>query len=354
MAHTQPGEFVTVSSDARIALTEYRTDMLAALEGMEMPQAAKLGEQMMSAALEDKWPVSSGDMAYAELVADHPNLVETGEHFFNLTTKEYGAGVIEKAARLRSNEWAAFGWGRMPAKNAEALTYLFEELLAAVLESGSSTLSWTNKGSATKKVFDTNKPADPVNPGNGHLITNLHTSTGLSVANIAAMRTSFRTQKNTIGRPRGYKLTHIACGPDLEDQLLTYLKDPVIAVVHGSSTTESSTMETNLISTHYPGIQPIVLSTLTDTGVWYPIASDGGVMPWLTLMKLFAFAGRVNGMPSPGIQMANGLEWITLDETSDHYKLGSKLGPAGTVAQWSKARLGAAITAEWRIKRCEQ
>ncbi len=352
MAHTQPDAFDTVSPDAKIALTEYRTDMIAALEGMEMPEAAKLGEQLMSASLEDKWPVSSGDLVYSEIVGDHPNLVEFGEHFFNLTTKEYGTGVIEKAARLRSSEWAAFGWGRAPAKNAEGLMFLFEELIAAILENGSTTNSWTNKGSATKKVFDTSKPCDPVNPNNGHLYTNLHTSTALSVANIAAMRTSFRTQKNTAGRPRGYKLTHIVCGPDLEDELLTYLNDPVIAVVHGSSTTETATMETNLVATHYPGIKPVILSTLDDANVWYPIAADGGLLPWLTLMKLFAFKGAAGGMPTPGIQAADGLEWISLDETSDHYKVGSKLGPAGTLAQWSKARLGAAITAEWRIKRC--
>ena len=353
MAHTQPGEFSTVSSDVRIALTEYRTEMLTALEGMELPTAAKLGEQMMSSALEDKWPVSSGDLVYAEIVADHPNLIEVGEHFFNLITKNYGTGVIEKASRLRTNEWAAFGWGRTPMKNAEALTYLFEEVIAAVLEGGSSTNSWANKNGATKKVFDVNKPADPVNPGNGNLITNLHTSTPLSVANIAAMRTSFRTQLNTVGRPRGYKLTHIVAGPDLEDQLLTAVKDPVVVVTHGAGNTVSSTMETNVVATHYPGIVPIILPTLTDAGVWYPIAADGGMMPWITLMKLFALGGRVAGMPSPGIQMADGLEWIMLDETSDHYKLGSKLGPAGSVAQWSKGRVGAAITAEWRIKRCE-
>lgn len=353
MGHTQPAQNSTASADVLVALTEYRTDMLGALEGMELPQGVQLGEQAMSASLEDKWPVSSGDMVYTELVADHPNLVETGEHFFSLVTKEYGTGVIEKAARLRSNEWARFGWGRTPTKNAEALTMLLEELLAAVLEGGGSALSWMNKGSATKKVFDTAKPCDPSAPNNGHTFGNLHTSTALTVDNVAAMRTSFRTQKNTAGKARGYKLTHIVCGPDLEDTLLAIVKDPAIVALYGSSSTQSATMVTNKVATHYPGIVPVVLPTLTDSGVWYPLAADAGMAPWITLMKRHASDGRVAGMTSPGIQMPDGLEWITLDESSDHYKLGSKLGPAKTVAEWSTARVGGAITAEWRIKRCE-
>ncbi len=113
-------------------------------------------------------------------------------------------------------------------------------------------------------------------------------------------------------------------------------------------------METNLVATHYPGIQPLVCDYLTDSGVWYPIAAEvaGPAMPWLTLLKSYANNGVVPGMPAPAFQMGDGLEWMTLDQDSDHYKYGSKLGPAETLIQWAKGRVGSAVVAPWRIKRC--
>lgn len=350
MAHTQPSLTHGASADIIVALTDYRTEMLDDLRGMELPQAVTMGEQLMTSTLEDKWPVSTGSVSYEETVGDHPNLVEWGEKFFSLTTKEYSAGVIAKAATLRTTDWAARGWDMAPQENAEALIYKFEELLAATLQGGGSAASWMKPGDY---VFDTGKPCDPANPGGPHTFDNLHTSTPLSVDNVDAMRLSFETQKNAAGRPRGLKLTHIVCGPDKGSELLQILKDPVIVQAYGSSATQSATMIGNKIAVHYGGIIPVILPTLTDSGVWYPIASRGGRMPWLTLMKLFARQAQAAGMPRTGIQMSDGLEWIMLDESSDHYKLGSKLGPANTVAMWSKARVGSAITREWTIKRCE-
>ncbi len=348
--HTQPSLIQDASADIVVALTAYRTEMLDDLRGMEMPAGVAMGDQVMTATLDDKWPVSTGGITYEETVGDLPNLVEWGEKFFTLTTKEFSAGVRAFAAKLRTTEWAAHGWGMFPSENAEALMYKFEELLAAALEGGGATASWMK---ASDFVFDTGKPCDPSNASNGHTFDNLHTSTSLSVANIAAARTRFRTRQNANGRPRGLQLTHIACGPDKEDQLRTYLKDPAVVVVHGSSTTENSTMETNLVATHYGGIVPVILPTLTDSGVWYPISARNGRLPWLTLMKRWARQGNAPGMPATGIQTAEGLEWIMLDESSDHYKCGSKLGPKGTVVQWSEGRMGCAITREWTIDRCE-
>jgi hypothetical protein len=333
-----------------VALTDYRLEMLDDLRGMTMPEGVKMGDQLMTSSLEDKWPVSTGTVAYEETVGDHPNLTSWGEKFFSLTTKEYSAGAIASAAALRTTEWAAHGWGQMPKENAEALMYLFESLLAATLEAGGSTASWMK---ASDYVFDTNKPCDPANPGGANVFDNLYPGTALSVANIAAARTNFRNIKNAAGRKRGLKLTHIICGPDKEDELLTYLKDPAIVVAYGNGATESATMVTNKIATHYPDITPIVLPLLDDSGVWYPVASRNGKMPWITLMKLFSRNMATPGMPTQGIQAADGLEWFMLDEQSDHYKVGSKLGPAGTVAQWSKGRTGCAITREWEIFRCE-
>lgn len=353
MSHTQPNirDGGTIS-DTRVALTEFRMMLLAALGGLSLPEMAALGFQDMSGSLEDVYPINSGDPIFAEIVGDSPSITEFGEIFFRLKTKDYGAGIMEKALRLRTAEWARRGWGTMPAKHAAAMLLLLEEVLAASFEAGAATPSCENKGTSTAiKVFGASKPSDPANP-KGDTYTNLHTSTALTVDNIDAMRTSFRTQKGPGGKPRGYELTHIVCGADKESSLLSYLKDDLIVYETGSSATVSATLIPNKLKKFKP-IIPVINTALTDTGVWYPVAAEPtGGCPWTTLVKRFADSA-VNGMPSPAIQMADGIEWIVLDETSDHYKVGSKLGPAGTLIVIPKVRVGAGIHAPWRIKRCE-
>lgn len=351
MAHVQPTIGAPHGTNTTIRLTEYRTEMEGALEGETLPELVAMGSQLMSTAIDEKWPISSGDIAFSEMVADVPNLVKFGTIFLTLATKEYGAGVIEDAVRLRGVEWLRYGWGTVPAKQARAWMRKAEECVAAALEAGSSTLSFEGGG---KYIFDTSKPADPAKAGNGFTYDNLHASTALSVANIAAMRTSFRTQKGPTGKPRGYRLTHVLVGPDKEDELLTYLKDDMIAQASGAGATATSTLVPNKLK-HYAPITPIVCDYLTAvSGAWFPISAEeiGPSMPWLTLVKQFADSGRVPGMPSPALQMADGLEWIQLGEESDHYKVGSKMGAAGTLAQWAKGRVGAAVTSPWRIKLC--
>jgi hypothetical protein len=350
MAHTQPALTAAYGSNTITRLTEYRMEMLSALDAETLPGLVDMGIKLTSSALDEKWPIASGDLAYAEIVAGIPNLVQFGTIFLSLTTKEYGTGVIETADRLRSVEWLRYGWGTAPQKNARAWMRVMEEAVATAIEEGDATSSFEGSG---KYIFDTSKPSDPASPNSSNTYTNLHTSTALSVDNILAMRTSFRTQKGPTGKPRGYRLSHILVGADKEDELLAYLKDDAIIKLSGSSSTETATMVPNRLK-HYAPIEPIICDYLTDSGAWYPIAAEeaGPAMPWMTLLKTYPSNGAAPGMPAPAFQAADGLEWITLDENSDHYKVGSNLGKAGTLAQWSKGRVGAAVVAPWRIKRC--
>lgn len=351
MGHTQPTIAAPYSSDTQIRLTEYRTDFELALEAETLPELVGMGHQLTSSALKEEWEINSGDIAFEELVADIPNLVRFGAVKLNLTTKKYGGGVVQDADTLRAIEWLRRGWGTGPQKAARAWMRLMEECVAAALEAGGSTASFEQSG---KYIFDTSKATDPADPGNGHTYSNLHTGTALSVANIKAMRTSFRTQKGPIGKPRGYRLTHILVGPDKEDELLTYLKEDMIAQVSGAGATATTTMVRNTLKQYAP-ITPIVCDYLDDSGVWYPIASEeiGPAMPWLTLIKLFANSGAAPGMPAPNLQSSEGLEWLEINEMSDAYREGGKMTNAGEVAMWAKGRVGCAIVSPWRIKRCE-
>lgn len=350
MAHTQPTITAPFGSDTQIRLTEYRAEFENALEGETLPDLVARGYQLTSDKLKEEWTITTGDIAFEEIVADLPNLVRFGSIKLNLSTLKYGGGVIQDADTLRAVEWLRNGWGYAPAKAARAWMRRLEECVANAIQEGDATLSFEGSG---KYIFDTSKPSDPADVGNGYTYTNLHTSTALSVDNILAMRTSFRTQQGPIGKPRGYQLTHIAVGADKEDELLTYLKDDMILEEFGSSSTASGTMVRNKLKKYAP-IEPIICDYLTDSGAWYPISAEdvGPGMPWLTITKTFNNSGRVAGMPGPNLQSPDNLEWIMIDESSDAYKLGGKLTKANELAMWAKGRVGSAIVAPWRIKRC--
>lgn len=367
-------------SNTQIALTEFKQQFLDALSKLSLPEMAALGFQDTSNMLETRYPVNVGDPVFAPLVADNPRLMELGEIFFELFTAEYAEGAREKAKRLRTAEWARRGWASLPTKLAFALKSLFERLLAAAFIGGANATSCENRnGAITIKVFQTGHPANPLDASKGdydNIYTGskvgngdgLGTASGLggtikgtanypgalalNVDSVRIVRNAFRTQSGTNGVDyRGYELTHIACGPDLEETLLTLVKDDVLLVTSGTSTAQ--VLRPNPLKKYRP-IVPIINPFLTESGVWYPIAADeSGECPWMSLVKVPNNNGRVPGMPGPGIVMADGIEWIFWDETSTLYKEGSKMGPKGSVAVQAVVEAGAGITWPWRIKRCQ-
>lgn len=352
MAHTQPLIAAPYGTDTQNRLREYKTDFELALDGEAIPDIVQRGHQLTSAALEEKWPISTGDLVFDELVAGVPNLARFGTIFLTMVTKEYGAGAVISADVLRSVEWLRRGWGTAPAKGSRAWLRLMAECVAAALEAGRTTASFEGSG---KYIFDTTKPADPADPNNGASYDNLHTSTALSIDNILAMRLAGRTQDGPVGKPRNYALRAIVAGADLEDSLRTYLADDMVLATFGSSSTETGTMVKNKLKKYAP-IEPIILPYLTTSGIWFPIFGDEGAtgdpMPWLTLVKLFADSGQQAGVPGPNLKDANGLEWMEVNETSDAYREGGKWTKAGELAMIAKGRVGSAIVEPWKIHCC--
>ncbi len=172
------------------------------------------------------------------------------------------------------------------------------------------------------------------------------------------VRNLFGTQLSPNGQDvRGYDLTHIVCGKDLEDTGLKLTKDDNLLVV--SSNTTPAAGDSPLVLTknplkNYKPIQLVVNPFLNESGVWYAVsAEEDGECPWMTLLKIPNNPGREPGMPGPAIVMADGIEWIIDDENSETYKHGSKVGPAGCVAIAGKVEAAAGITLPWRIKRCK-
>jgi len=365
-----------------IALTDFKLQMLEKLSKKELPQMASLGMQDTSDTLETRYAINVSDPVFKAMVADNPEFMTLGEIFFELYTDTFQSGAVEKAVRLRSAEWARRGWGSLPGKYATALQSLFERLLAGAatatatnpriggFKGGKVTPSCENLlGSTAIKVFQKNHPVNPLDPSKGYydnLYTGSATGTGqgtdaegnypgalpLNEESIRIVRNLFGTQLSPNGYDvRGYDLTHIVCGKDLEEKLLTLVKDDMLLVTSGSSTAQ--VLRPNPLKKYKP-IIPIINPFLNETGVWYPCSADeDGELPWMTLLRVPNDSGRVAGMPGPAIVMADGIEWLIWDETSTLYLEGSKVGPAGSVAVAAKVEAGAGITWPWRIKRCE-
>lgn len=379
-------------SNTLIALTDFKMQMMEALDKKSLPEMTKLGMQETSNMLETRYPIGVADPIFKALVAENPEYLRLGEVFFELFSDVFQAGAVENATRLRSAEWARRGWGTLPAKFATALQSLFERLLAGSSTAtaynpriggfmgGESVASCENIGTSTSiKVFQTGHPVNPIKGTAGGIYDNLYTGnaqgTGegttndagtnnypgalpLNVNSVRIIRNLFRTQKSPNGVDyRGYELTHIVCGPDLEETLLTLVKDDMLLVVSSNSATPAAdspmVLRPNPLKKYRP-IIPIINPFLTESGVWYPCSADeSGELPWMTLLKIPNNSGRVAGMPGPAIVMQDGIEWVIDDETSETYKHGSKVAPAGHVAIAGKVEAAAGITLPWRIKRCK-
>lgn len=379
-----PNPLILSGSNTTIALTEFRMRLIDALAKKSLPEMTELGAKETSNMLETRYPINVNDPVFKALVADNPEFDQMGEVFFELFSDQYQYAAVEKAARLRTAEWARTGWGKVPAKVATALVSLFERLLAGSssqtatnariggFKGGTLVASCENLGSSTAiKVFQTGHPVNPLRPELGtydNLYTGSKVGAGdgtdtlangnypgalpLSVDSIRIVRNAFGTQLSPNGiDPRGYPLTHIVCGQDLEETLLTLVKEDTLLVTSGTSTAQ--VLRTNPLK-KYPPIKPVINRFLNESGVWYAVsADDDGECPWMTLVKIPNNPGQVPGMPGPGIVMADGIEWKIWNELSTLYLEGSKVGPAGSVAIAALVEAAAGITLPWRIKRCQ-
>jgi hypothetical protein len=359
-------------SQTQIALTDYKLQFVEALAKVELPEMTRLGVQDVSNMLETRYPINIGDPVFEALVADNPKVMELGEVFLEIFTDPFQWAVREKAARLRTAAWARRGWGSLPGKGAFALRSLFDRLLAGALKGGKVSASCENRNNLTTiKNFQVGHPVNPLDPSKGtydNLYTGAKVGAGdgtdtsangnypgalpLSVESIRIVRNAFGMQLGTNGvDPRGYVITHIACGLDLAETLLTLIKEDMLLVASGSST--ALVYRQNPLK-KYPPIVPLINPFLNESGVWYPISADEmGECPWISLVKVPNNPGQVPGMPGPGIVMEDGIEWVTWDEQSTLYKEGSKMGPVGSVAIKALVEAGAGISLSWRIKRCE-
>lgn len=388
MSHVPVPPLQQAGTNTTIALTDFRMQMLDRLSTKKLPEMTRLGMQDTSNMLETRYPINISDPIFKALVADNPEFMRLGEVFFELFSDVFQAGAVESATRLRTAEWARRGWGSLPGKYATALVSLFERLLAGSatatalnprvggFKGGKLVASCENlNGGTSIKVFQKQHPVNPLDTAKGtydNLYTGSASGTGegldadgnypgalpLNVDSIRIIRNLFGTQLAPNGVDvRGYELTHIVCGKDLEETLLTLVKEDTLLVTSSNTSPAAAdsplVLRTNPLKKYRP-IVPVINPFLNEPGVWYPCSADeDGELPWMTLLKIPNNDGRVPGMPGPAIVMADGIEWLIWDEKSTLYLEGSKVGPPGSVAIAAKIEAAAGITWPWRIKRCE-
>lgn len=368
--HTTVTPAQLASADARTALTVYQYLFFEALGEYQNAPLFALGAQETSDALVVRYPMTIGDPIFEKLVGGKTGYKKNGEVFLTFTTDMFGAGVLELASRLRTAEWARMGWGLQPKKHAAALPLMYERLIAAALMAGEGTASVENmNGATTIKFFSATHPCDPMK-GNPYTFANLFTGPAVaavagvsdaypgalpfSQASIKTVRQLLRTQRGQNGTDyRGTELTHVVCGPDLEEEANTAFKDDKVIIVTGTGATASSVERVNPNKKYKP-VEVVVNNYLTEPGVWYPMSTDIiGKAPWISMTKIPPDAGRVAGMPGPALVGADGLEWTIDDENSELYKHGNTIGAKGSVAIAAQLEAGAALTTPWTIFRCK-
>lgn len=359
MTHASIPQVQRATYDSAAALTMYRFELELELLKLTLPEMVALGEVETSSALIERWELSIDSPAFKELINDAPRFRRMGELFFELVTKKYQDGVSESAAKLRTAEWARRAWGRAPAMAADALRSMYERLRAAAMIGSKTDIAVDNlKNQTSLKTAATGRPCNPLQPGNGNTYDSLHTATPLDVNGVKTIRTAFRTQKAINGIDyAGYELTHIEVGPDLEEMLLTLVKDDLLLVTSDIAASPDANapmvLRPNPLKKYRP-IIPVVNPYLTETGVWYAWSADAsGKLPTLCVTKTPPSPGMVPGMPGATPVLGDGVEWTYIDENSDSYKLGSPTLPKGWVGVSAEVEAGFKIMSPRRFKRVE-
>jgi phage major head subunit gpT-like protein len=266
-------EFQQVSQDAQIALTEFRNDFAMALvQGGVDAWASDLGLSVTSKALRTRWPVPVDAAGYSEFKGEmkYRSLYQKS---LELMPKTWQDGVAELASIIEAPDFV--GWPNAPEAMAQAALSLPNEIIAALLEAGTSTVSWDSITGA-EYFFDTGKPYNVFDVGVG-TFSNTFSGGGttLTLANVKLADERFRKMKGPNGKPLGLRLTHILAPPALHWTAQDILVNAQAVLVVGSEFAAGE----NLLKGY---AKPVGANELTSDTAWYALAlNKPGLFPWI-------------------------------------------------------------------------
>ncbi len=272
MAANQPRPYDLVSRDAATALTEFVEDFALALSqdsGVEQ-WAKTLGLSRSSRALLTKFPIPVSAAGYQEFRGNlrYRTLFERS---VQLTPKTWQDGVQELAAIVEAPDF--IGWSDEPARMSAAALSLPNEIVAALLEAGTSgtheldNLSFFNAAHPVN-VFDTSLGTFP----------NMYAGadTAPSTEMLRDMKERFRKIKAPNGKPMGLRLTHVLVPPAQEETWKDLLEQDMVIQAVGSTY--------GAVDNRHKGtIKMIVADELTSDLVSYGLAlNKPGMKPWVS------------------------------------------------------------------------
>jgi phage major head subunit gpT-like protein len=270
MAATQVRPYDLVSRDAQTALTEFVEDFALALAQEPVEQWAKtLGTARSTKALVTKFPIPVSAAGYAEFVGNL-RYRSIFTRTITLTPKTWQDGVAELARIVEAPDF--IGWAEEPARMAAAALSLPNEIIAALLEAGTS---GTHELDGVAFFSD----AHPYNVFDADIGTfdNNHTGAGsaLSSSSLLSAKERMRKIKAPNGKPMGLRLTHIIVPPALEETAKQLLEQDMMIQAVGSSFGAVDNI-------HKGTVKMTVADELTSDAVWYALAlNKPGVKPWV-------------------------------------------------------------------------
>lgn len=258
-----------VSSDAQIALTEFVDELtLALLQTPTEQWAEQLGIVRVSNKLRAKFPVPVSAAGYKEFEGDlrYRSIFQKS---ISVTPRLFQDGVSELLRIIESDEFV--GWDDEPNRMAIAAMSQANELVAALLEAGTTTAhEWDSQF-----FFDTDHPINIFDVGLG-TFSNDFTGAGtdLTLANLKLGKQRFREIKGPNDKPLGLRGTHLMVAPADEENAKDLLEqDLVIQAVGG---------DFGAVDNRHKGTLKLVVNDqLTDANAWYMLAMNKpGMRPW--------------------------------------------------------------------------
>ncbi len=291
--------FQQVSKDAQIALTEFKMDFAMALvQGAVEAWADRLGQSVTSRALRTRYPVPVDAAGYNEFKGEikYRSLYEKS---LELVPKTWQDGVAELASIVEAPDF--IGWPNAAAAMAQAALALPNEIIGALLEAGTSTVSWDSITGA-EYFFDTGKPYNLFDASVGTFDNTFSgAGTALSAANIKLADERFRKMKGPNGKNLGLRLTHVLLPPALHWAGQDILVNAQTVIVVDSDFAAGE----NLLKGY---AVPVGANELTSETAWYALAlNKAGMRPWIV---------QTDGMPETNV----------LDRSSALYEKELKVG----------------------------
>ncbi len=256
-----------VSTDAQTALTEFVDEFALALsQAPASGWAEEHGITRVSRMLKSKMPVPVSAAGYKEFEGDlrYRSIFEKS---VSITPKTWQDGVSELASIVEAPDF--IGWNDEPMRMALAAGSLTNEIIAALVEAGTSGAhEWDGES-----FFDTDHPVNILDSSLSTFSNDFTGSgTNLSLANLKLSKERFRKIKAANGKPLGLRLTHLLVPPALEETARDLLERDLIV--------ESSTIGA-VDNRHKGTVALIVADELTSDAQWYGLAlNKPGMRPW--------------------------------------------------------------------------